>query len=149
VTVGGLTGALASCIGDPGLGQPEHRRPGVSDVPGVPTGPSYHYKVLGKKTAFEVDDRGVRRIVRGQVVESIDWRDLSEVALRTTATGPTADDVFILLSSTDDIKMSIPQSCPEANDVLQHVQVLPGFDHAAVVAAMGATEDAVFRCWQA
>ena len=125
------------------------RVPRITECPSRSDRCPYDREVFGKKTAFEVDDQGVRRLVRGQIVESVDWQDLSDVSIRTTAAGPRTDDVYLLLTSTDGRGVSVPQSRPEANEVLQRVQSLPGFDNAAVVAAMGSAEDAVFQCWQA
>jgi hypothetical protein len=35
-----------------------------------------------------------------------------------------------------------------AADLLQALQKLPGFDHQAVIAAMGSTSNAKFVCWR-
>ena len=81
-----------------------------------------------------------------QPVESVTWADLAAVDLRTTGSGPFAEDVFWLLSSQAGGGVAVPQGhMPEG--LLERLQRLPGFDNSALIEAMGSTSDQLFHCW--
>jgi hypothetical protein len=101
-----------------------------------------------RRTGFDVDDEGVRKIRRGRVIEAVNWNDLSKVTARTTDAGPGSPDVFLMFHSRRGSGVSIPQSSPEAETALKRVQMFQGFDQAALVEAMGCTTDRTFTCWE-
>lgn len=98
--------------------------------------------------AFEMDDVGVTRRHEGVVLEHITWSDLRRVEVRTTSDGPWRDDVFWLLLNAEGDGVAVPsERVPEG--LLARLRELPGWDHAAVIRAMGTATDGIFLCWDA
>ena len=81
--------------------------------------------------------------------EELRWDDLIEVGIVTTDEGPIQEDVyFMLLGPSKDQGLAIPQGADGNEVLLQKLQTLPGFDHAAVIKAMGCTSNKRFTCWK-
>jgi len=98
-------------------------------------------------SALAVSGRSIYcRRVNG-IAEELLWDDLQRVLIRTTDQGPFSDDVFFILETTQ-FTVWIPQPARGCDELLQALQRLPGFDNAAVIAAMGCTDNHVFHCWQ-
>ena len=95
-----------------------------------------------------VDEVGVRRDLGRGKREEITWDELHEVCVVTTSGGPFEEDVYWLLVGADDRGCAVPQSDPASAAILDRVQRLPGFDHRALIMAMGSTDDAQFVCWR-
>ncbi|MEM7060933.1 MAG: hypothetical protein AAF557_25420 [Pseudomonadota bacterium] len=72
---------------------------------------------------------------------------LVRVEIITTETGPFAPDLFWHL--TDEIGQTavIPGGAEDITTLLDRLGSLPGFDHIAVISAMGSTEQARFKIW--
>lgn len=77
------------------------------------------------------------------------WGEIAEVRIRTTDRGPFTDDVFWEVATTDGGTVHVvPGSAPGIDGLLAIAgTVLIGFDHMAVVRALGSTANAVFRIW--
>ena len=73
---------------------------------------------------------------------------LVRVEIITTNAGPFSQDLFWCL--TDEIGQiaMIPGGAQDVTALLDRLGGLPGFDHMAVVAAMGSTDDARFKIWE-
>jgi hypothetical protein len=95
-----------------------------------------------------VDGNGVRRVREDGSVEQLNWPDLVEVAVVTTADGPFVEDVSFVLTGRDGSGCVIPHSAPEGPALIERLQELPGFDNEALVRAMSSTEDKKFVCWR-
>ncbi len=72
---------------------------------------------------------------------------LVRVEIITTGAGPFAPDLFWHL--TDEIGQTavIPGGAKDITSLLDRLGGLPGFDHIAVISAMGSTDDARFKIW--
>ena len=93
------------------------------------------------------DEVGVRRCVPRGEDEYVRWDDLQAVTIVTTDEGPWVEDVYWLLAGAGG------RGCAIANgamppDLLARLQELEGFDHRAVIDAMGSCDDASFSCWR-
>lgn len=73
---------------------------------------------------------------------------LIRVEILTTDQGPFADDHFWLLTDEMGQSAMIPGGAQDAPKLLDRLGSLPGFDHMAVLSAMGSTENAKFLIWQ-
>lgn len=98
--------------------------------------------------ALEIDAEGVRRLWQGAVVEAVRWDELVMVQIATTSDGPYTEDFFFLLHAADGSGCAVPNALACQHDLFGRLQRLPGFDHLAVIAASGTTDDAIFTCWQ-
>ena len=105
-------------------------------------------KRVFQRVSFEVDERGVRRLVDGGVVEQVAWDELVGVDIVTTDQGPYAEDVFFVLHGKDGNGAVVPQEIAVAERLLERLQKLPGFDNGKVIEAMGCSENARFVCWK-
>jgi len=72
---------------------------------------------------------------------------LISIEIVTTDAGPGADDVFWHLADEIGQQVSIPGGAKGAEALLDRLGSLPGFDHMAVVSAMGSTENRRFAIW--
>lgn len=113
---------------------------------GVITRSSAHDRLAG---TVVVDERAVT-FHRGATTESVRWDELEGVDVMTTDDGPFAEDVFwVLLGPRESgVGAVIPQGLtPE--ELVDRLTALPGFDHEAMIRAMGSTREASFVCWRA
>ena len=72
---------------------------------------------------------------------------LVSVDIVTTADGPFDEDVFWHLRDEMGQQLVVPGGAEDAGRLLDLLGALPGFDHVAVVQAMGSTGPARFRLW--
>ena len=79
-------------------------------------------------------------------IQSVAWRDLQSVVLRTTDAGPFIADVFWFLQGSASICM-VPQGARGEPELLHRLQELPDFNSEAVIAGMSSTDNAEFLCW--
>ncbi len=79
--------------------------------------------------------------------EQVAWEDLQRVEILTTDDGPFAPDVFWALLGASGGCL-IPQGATGERALSERLGQLPGFDHEAVIRAMGSTANARFLCWQ-
>lgn len=73
---------------------------------------------------------------------------LIRVEIVTNDRGPQEDDLFWRLSDSFGQEVLIPGGAKGADALLDVLGALPGFDHVAVVKAMGSTEMARFLLWE-
>lgn len=79
--------------------------------------------------------------------ESILWKDLVGVAIRTTDEGPFKPDVFWILG-TKATTLIYPGGATGESDMLERLQKLPCFDNEALISAMGSAFNNTFICWE-
>ncbi len=85
-------------------------------------------------------------------IRKIEWQDIRTVLIETTDGGPFSCDVFwvLLPQQPDGQAVIIPSDADGASELLEAMQErLDGFDNMSVTVAMGSTENAVFRIWEA
>jgi hypothetical protein len=75
------------------------------------------------------------------------WTELIVVAIETTDEGPFAPDVFWVLGAKDKTVI-YPGGATGDQEMLKRLQLLPGFNNEAVIAAAGCTDNNVFVCWE-
>ena len=92
-----------------------------------------------------VTDGRIEFVERGRV-RRVDLAALDEVGILTTSGGPFQDDVFWVLNAGE-TRLLVPWNVDGASELLAALQDLPGFDHDAVIAASGSTEEAAFQAW--
>ena len=98
-----------------------------------------------EKVSFD-DERVTRTLADGRQ-ESVRWDELIEVGIMTTDQGPFLDDVFWVLQGVQGGCIA-PSEAEGTGELIIRLQQLPGFDNAAVVKAMGSTQNASFVCWR-
>ena len=81
--------------------------------------------------------------------QSVKWKDLTKVGIRTTDDGPSEPDVFWgLYTGGDKAALVFPGGSTGEQEILAEMQSrLPGFDDSQVVKAMGSTWNAYFVVW--
>ena len=72
---------------------------------------------------------------------------LVKIEIITTDQGPFAQDLFWHLTDEIGQMAIIPGGATDAPDLLDRLGGLPGFNHMAVLAAMGSTDNARFQIW--
>lgn len=81
---------------------------------------------------------------------TIELADLGGVMIETNDSGPFGSDVWWLLFSADDrLACAFPQGASGEKEAVDLLVGLPGFDHEAMIMAMGSTTNAVFTVWRA
>lgn len=73
---------------------------------------------------------------------------LVKVEIVTTDDGPIGTDLFWLLQDESGQIVAIPGGADGTTDLLDRLGTLKGFDHIAVLSAMGSTSQGRFRLWQ-
>lgn len=99
-----------------------------------------------KRETVSFDNERITRARRDGRTESIRWDELREIEIVTTNEGPWLDDVFWLLLG-DGVGCIVPSETDGMQALLERLSELPGFDNAAVIEAMGCTDNNRFRVW--
>jgi hypothetical protein len=96
----------------------------------------------------EISETGVSCRNPDGSTQTVQWHDLKEVEIVTTAAGPLLPDVFWVLhgSSSDCI---IPQGATGEAALMERVRALPGFRNDALTDAMRSARNKRFLCWEA
>lgn len=82
-------------------------------------------------------------------VSRVEMADLHGVMIETNDSGPFGADVWWLLFGADDrLACSFPQGAAGEEDAVNLLTGLAGFDHEAMIMAMGSTSNAVFAVWR-
>lgn len=81
----------------------------------------------------------------GGAVTALDG--LASVSIVTTADGPLGADLYWHLSDVEGQVMVIPGGAEGTQALLDRLGSLSGFDHMAVIQAMGSTDSAQFPLW--
>jgi hypothetical protein len=80
---------------------------------------------------------------------SVAMDDLCGVMIETNDSGPFGADVWWLLFGADDrLACAFPQGAAGEKEAVDLLIGLPGFDHEAMIMAMGSTTNAVFPVWR-
>lgn len=77
---------------------------------------------------------------------SIQWNAVKGIFIETTDEGPFSADVFWLVAD-DKGSLKIPQGATGEQELLDHLQKLPGFDNEMLIKAMGSTDNQIFPVW--
>ena len=82
--------------------------------------------------------------------ESVMWKDLTRVGIRTTDDGPAQPDVFWgLHTGAEKAALVYPGGSTGEQEILVAMESrLPGFDDSQVIKAMGSTSNAYFLVWE-
>jgi hypothetical protein len=78
--------------------------------------------------------------------DGVCWEALVEVTVMTTSRGPFEEDVFVVLAYDDGTNDTIPLG--EAEELLQRLQELPGFDNESFIRAMGVSDESICSLWR-
>jgi hypothetical protein len=102
---------------------------------------------VGVAVEFSAD--GIRRVLPDGRCEEVSWIDLAEVRVITNADGPSAEDVFFVLTAAGGVRgVAVPHSM--ATDAfIRWLQSLPGFDNQALIQAMLSVVEEQFLLWRA
>jgi hypothetical protein len=96
---------------------------------------------------IEVGDGGISVAAPGAEPWCVAWDQLARVDIETTDAGPFAEDIFWhLITDTD--RCIVPNGATGEPTLLARLQDLPGFNHEALLAAMGSTGNRVWVCWE-
>ncbi len=97
------------------------------------------------------DDTSVRVRAPDGDEQRMLWEDLASVVILTNDQGPFTVDVHWVLAARDNgLRLVLPMGSVGEQELLREMQRrLPGFDNAAVIEAMGSTDNASFLVWQA
>ena len=95
-----------------------------------------------------VDDTGVVRHLADGSEESVTWEGLAAVMIRVMPESPWQEDVFFMLANPDGTGTAVPSSDPAAEALLEHLQLLPGFDHDRFVEALTTDADEAYVVWK-
>jgi hypothetical protein len=99
-------------------------------------------------TVTSVEDR-INAVDPSGEVSSVALSDLSGVMIETNDSGPFGADVWWLLFGADDrLACAFPQGAMGEKAAVDRLLGLPGFDHEAMIMAMGSTGNAVFPVWR-
>ncbi|MDW6026230.1 hypothetical protein SAZ10_31175 [Mesorhizobium sp. BAC0120] len=80
---------------------------------------------------------------------AVELEELGGVMIETNDSGPFDADVWWLLFGADGrLACAFPQGAVGEKEAVALLSALPGFDHEAMVMAMGSTTNAVFPVWR-
>jgi hypothetical protein len=74
------------------------------------------------------------------------WDAVTEISVRTTARGPSEQDVFFVFTYDDDDPLAI--GLGDSEELLSRLQAMPGFDNEAFIRAMATSEDGSSVLWR-
>jgi hypothetical protein len=96
------------------------------------------------------DDEAITVTSPNGETQSVMWRDLTKVGIRTTDDGPAQPDVFWgLHTGAEKAALVFPGGATGEQEVLAAMESrLPGFDDNQVIKAMGSTSNAYFLIWE-
>lgn len=84
-------------------------------------------------------------------VQRLAWKELTQVAIRTTSEGPWAPDLFWGFHGADgEPAVVVPGGASGEDALMKALEVhLEGIDYEALIAAQSSTSDAFFVVWRA
>jgi hypothetical protein len=104
------------------------------------TEPAYVISLDGERIAV-IDPEGEQT--------ALTLAELNGVMIETNDSAPFGADVWWLLFGADDrIAVAFPQGASGEQAAIEWLIALPGFDHDAMIMAMGSTANAVFPVWR-
>ena len=74
-------------------------------------------------------------------------RDIDEIGIETSDTGPIIEDLFWLINRDSDA-LRIPQDSPVFRQLMDHFGTFPGFNWQPFIDAMSCTDQHYFQCWR-
>jgi hypothetical protein len=96
-----------------------------------------------------IDDVGITRTARN-LREHVAWSDMARVRIMTNDRGPWLEDVFFVIDSKHGNGCVVAHDLAARSGLLEALQArLDGLDNAAVIEAMGSSENRVFTIWEA
>jgi hypothetical protein len=102
-----------------------------------------------KESRVEYDATSIRTSFGTSKVDSIRWDEVDEIALITSESGPTGDDVvWVFADATRSKVTGIAPTSTGFPALLEELQRLPGFDHEALLLAMGSVTLERFVVWR-
>ncbi|HEX5759777.1 MAG TPA: hypothetical protein VF121_11325 [Thermoanaerobaculia bacterium] len=101
----------------------------------------------GADYRVEIGEEEVACVDPGGRRHAVSWNALESVRVVTTGSGPAAPEVLWVLEAGR-ARCVVPQSAAGEPELLARLERLPGFDRAAVVAALDSPGDASFPCWR-
>lgn len=108
-------------------------------------------KKLFKKSQPErvvFNDDEVIRYFGDEVIERINWDEITEISVLTTDEGPWQEDVFIILCNPEtDQGIVVSNGAEGASDLVEKICKFPNFDEKTFITAMGCTSNSRFLCW--
>ena len=101
-------------------------------------------------TEVHVDERGVRRRLADGRQEAVDWDEVVEVEVITTAVGVHRDDgVLLVLGGGDEERgCLLPSRVAVEHGAIPRLHLLPGFDARRLVQAMEAPPPSRTTIWR-
>lgn len=95
------------------------------------------------------DALGVRRLLADGREEAVDWADLVEVEVLTTAVGVHREDgVVLVLTGTEGRGCLVPSGLAVEHGVIERLHAQPGFDGRRLVEAMQRRPPSRTTVWQ-
>ncbi len=95
-----------------------------------------------------IDDVGITRTAQ-ELREHVAWVDIARVRIMTTDQGPYQEDVFFVVDSKNGEGCIVPHDLAVRSGLLEALQSrLAGVNSAAVIEAMGSSENRVFTIWE-
>lgn len=110
------------------------------------------FGVLPKEPAptdkLTIDDIGITR-TDGRLREHVAWADVQRVRILTNDRGPYGEDVFFVIDGKSGAGCVVPHDLAVRGKLLDALQArLEGLSNAAVIEAMGSTENREFTIWE-
>lgn len=101
-----------------------------------------------RKVIVSWDENGVAVAYPSGERHATAWDAVNCVAIETNDSGPWGADVWWLLEGASD-RVAYPQGATGDEGMLAELpKRFPGFNHEAVILAMGCTDNARFVCWE-
>lgn len=98
---------------------------------------------------FQVDDIGIERDLADGRHEEVAWAEARQVDVVTLPKGPWAERARIVVHGSEvERGCIVPLSVAEAGGLLGALGRLPGFDHAALQAALAAARPGTVVVWE-
>lgn len=107
----------------------------------------YFFNSKQKRDRVTFDDILITCPMPDGSLKTVRWDELQEIGILTTDEGPAREDVYWVLLGTNGNCVAAA-SADGTQELLARMQLLPGFDNAAVIKAMGCTSNAKFVCWK-
>jgi len=99
--------------------------------------------------SVSIDEIGVYRRLADGSQEAVTWAELSAVVIRVIPEGPWKEDIFIMLAGANGSGTAIPSGDPAADELIERLQGLPGFDNDRFIEAMTTDADEAYVVWEA
>jgi hypothetical protein len=105
---------------------------------------------MGNQVSVYFDDEQISVIQQDGTAESIMWRDLTAVMIKTTDQGPFNEDAFFILIGKDEQSdCVVPHGASGESDMFSALQQrLAGFDNEKAIEAMSSTKNNTFLVWR-